>query len=167
MNKFVDNNEEAIECMFKLYPWEWLMSDEFGGFIGQSYITMFEPAWKMLLSNKGLLPVLWELYPGHKNLLPSYFEEARISGDYVRKPLLSREGANIEMLSKGQKIVTEGTYGNEGFIYQTVCELPRFNDRYAVVGSWIVNEFAAGIGIREDDSPITKNTSSFVPHYFV
>jgi glutathionylspermidine synthase len=167
INKFVDLGEEAIEYMFKLYPWEWLMSDEFGVNISQSAIALWEPAWKMLLSNKGILPVLWEMYPGHKNLLPCYFDESRISGDYVRKPLLSREGANIEMRTAGQKIVTDGTYGGEGFIYQAVSELPKFSGRYAVVGSWIVNDLAAGIGMREDDTPITKNTSNFAPHYFV
>jgi glutathionylspermidine synthase len=36
-----------------------------------------------------------------------------------------------------------------------------------VVGSWIIGDEAAGIGIREDESPITKNTSRFLPHYFV
>jgi glutathionylspermidine synthase len=30
----------------------------------------------------------------------------------------------------------------------------------------VVGEEAAGIGIREDDSPITRNSSRFVPHYF-
>jgi len=29
-----------------------------------------------------------------------------------------------------------------------------------------VGEEPAGIGIREDASPITRNTSRFVPHYF-
>ena len=35
-----------------------------------------EPPWKMLLSNKGILPVLWELYPGHPNLLEASFDYA-------------------------------------------------------------------------------------------
>jgi glutathionylspermidine synthase len=36
-----------------------------------------------------------------------------------------------------------------------------------VIGSWVIGGDPAGIGIREDDSPITKNTSRFLPHYFV
>jgi glutathionylspermidine synthase len=167
LNKFVDLDEEPIDFMFKLYPWEWLLDDEFGKYITPGFISLYEPAWKMALSNKGILPILWELYPGHKNLLPSYFDEAKLSGNYVKKPLFSREGANIEMRSSGQKIITDGTYGSEGYIFQAVSELPRFNGRYTVVGSWIVNGLAAGIGIREDDTPVTKNTSNFVPHYFV
>jgi glutathionylspermidine synthase len=37
---------------------------------------------------------------------------------------------------------------------------------HAVIGSWIVGDEPAGMGIREDDSPITRNTSRFVPHFF-
>ena len=44
-----------------------------------------EPVWKMMLSNKAILPVLWELFPGHPNLLPSFFD--RQGGTYVKKPL--------------------------------------------------------------------------------
>jgi glutathionylspermidine synthase len=121
----------------------------------------------MLLSNKGILPILWEMYPYHKNLLPCYFNAAVLGDDFVKKPIFSREGANIEMRRGGQSIVTDGTYGSEGYIYQGLSELPSFSGRYAVTGSWIVNGLSAGIGIREDETPITKNTSNFVPHYFI
>src|ERR1700690_1214804 len=66
IEKFVDLNDDAIEFMFKLYPWEWLLADEFGKYIRPAAIILFEPAWKMVLSNKGILPVLWEMFPGHK-----------------------------------------------------------------------------------------------------
>jgi glutathionylspermidine synthase len=164
--KFVDLEEETIDFLFKLYPWEWLLADDFGKYVKPDTITMFEPAWKMVLSNKGILPVLWAMYPGHKNLLPSYFDASRLGQSFVKKPLFAREGANIELLKDGKRVTTEGTYGGEGFIYQGIKELPEFDGRYPVIGSWIVNGLAAGIGIREDDTPITKNTSNFVPHYF-
>ena len=167
LNKFTDLGEEAIDFMFKLYPWEWLLNDEFGKNITPDTITLFEPAWKMVLSNKGILPILWEMYPYHKNLLPSYFNAAVLGDDFVKKPIFSREGANIEMMRGGKSLSTDGTYGSEGYIYQGISELPSFNGRYAVTGSWIVNGLSAGIGIREDETPITKNTSNFVPHYFI
>ena len=167
IEKFVDLNDDAIEFMFKLYPWEWLLADEFGKYIRPAAIILFEPAWKMVLSNKGILPVLWEMFPGHKNLLPSYFDQSKMGGSFVKKPLFAREGANIEFRRGASVISTEGTYGSEGFIYQELKELPSFDGRYPVIGSWIVNGLAAGIGIREDDTPVTKNTSNFVPHYFI
>ncbi len=167
IEKFVDLDDDAIEFMFKLYPWEWLLADEFGKYIRPDAIILFEPAWKMVLSNKGILPVLWEMFPGHKNLLPSYFDQSKMGDSFVKKPLFAREGANIELRRGASVISTEGTYGSEGFIYQELKELPSFDGRYPVIGSWIVNGLAAGIGIREDDTPVTKNTSNFVPHYFI
>ena len=89
----------------------------------------------------------------------------------MKKPLLSREGANISIHTAGGDIATGGDYGEEGFVYQAFHPLPNFaangEDNYMVVGSWIIGDEAAGIGIREDESPITKNTSRFLPHYFV
>jgi glutathionylspermidine synthase len=38
---------------------------------------------------------------------------------------------------------------------------------FPVIGSWVIGDAAAGIGIREDDGPITRNSSRFVPHYFL
>ncbi|MGO9379843.1 MAG: glutathionylspermidine synthase family protein [Dissulfurispiraceae bacterium] len=166
IEKFVDLDEEAIKFMFKLYPWEWLLADEFGKYIKPETITFFEPAWKMVLSNKGILPVMWEMFPGHKNLLPSYFDQSKLGNRFVKKPLFAREGANIELRREGTLIATEGIYGSEGYIFQDLKELPAFDGRYPVIGSWVVNGLAAGIGIREDDTPVTKNTSKFVPHYF-
>jgi glutathionylspermidine synthase len=61
---------------------------------------------------------------------------------------------------------TEGEYGAEGWIYQALAPLPRFGDDYALIGSWVVDGVPAGIGLREDHSRITRNTSRFVPHYF-
>ena len=165
--KFVDLQDEAINFLFKLYPWEWLLHDEFGKYIKQEAITLIEPAWKMVLANKGILPILWEMFPGHKNLLPSYYEPSPLGDNFVKKPFFSREGANIELRRKGTKVVTDGTYGGAGYVYQAVQELPEFQKRFAVVGSWVVNGLAAGIGIREDATPVTMNTSTFVPHYFI
>ena len=165
--KFVDLEEAAIDFMFKLYPWEWLLKDDFGKYIRPDCVTLFEPAWKMVLSNKGILPILWKMYSGHKNLLPCYFDQSPLGNNFVKKPLLSREGANIELRREGAQVITDGTYGSEGYVYQAVQELPEFKGRYAVVGSWIINGLASGIGIREDINPVTINTSNFVPHYFI
>jgi glutathionylspermidine synthase len=120
----------------------------------------------MLLSNKAILPVLWEMFPGHPNLLPASFEPGRFATDYVKKPLYSREGANVSINARGESIEAPGEYGEEGFIWQAYHPLPRFGANHCVIGSWIVGSEPAGIGIREDDSPITRNTSRFVPHYF-
>lgn len=164
--KFVDEFNLPIDWLVKLYPWEWLVREDFGPALLASAMKVIEPAWKMLLSNKAILVVLWELYPEHPNLLPAYYEPAPLGSSYVKKPKLAREGANVSLVESAMVQTTDGEYGAEGYVYQAVAPLPRFDDDYALIGSWIVGEQPAGIGIREDTSPITRNTSRFVPHYF-
>ncbi|HJY79383.1 MAG TPA: glutathionylspermidine synthase family protein [Burkholderiales bacterium] len=164
--RFVDLDDEPVRTLFKLYPWEWLVREEFGVHLGSTGMKVLEPAWKLLLSNKALLVALWHLYPGHANLLPAYFDADALPGEYVKKPLLAREGANVTLKTKDGELTEDGGYGGEGFVYQGVAKLPDFGGRYPVIGSWIVGDQPAGIGIREDASPITRNSSRFVPHYF-
>ena len=164
--RFVDVSEEGIATAFKLYPWEWMTREAFARQLTEAADTTrwIEPPWKMLLSNKGILPILWELFPDHPNLLAAYFDEWRLEA-YARKPLLSREGANVSLVMFGDEIAASGgEYGREGYVYQAIAPLPRFDGRTAVLGSWVVAGESAGVGIREDDGPITTNTSRFVPH---
>ena len=163
---FVDLEDGGICALFKLYPWEWMVREAFGTHLERSGMKLIEPPWKMILSNKGILPILWELFPDHPNLLPAYFEPGRIEGDSVEKPLYSREGANVTIRTQGATRHSVGTYGAEGHIHQAYAPLPNLGGGFVVIGSWIVGESAAGIGIREDSSPITRNTSRFLPHYF-
>lgn len=166
----LENNE--IKNIFKLYPWEWLTSEDekFSQFLLENSSTSWiEPPFKMLMSNKGILPILWELYPNHKNLLPAYFDDdikrATIKNNCAIKPILAREGANITLRGPRVSEQTEGTYTGKA-IYQELCPLPNFDGNYPVIGSWIIGQQAAGMGIRESDGLITTNKSRFVPHLF-
>jgi glutathionylspermidine synthase len=163
--RFVDLADRPIGALFKLYPWEWLLQDAFGKFVAGGTTRFVEPAWKMVLSNKGILAMLWEMFPGHPNLLPASLAEGTIAGTVVRKPLLSREGANIAVLGEGGARETHGPYRGP-YVWQAALPPPTFDGNHAVVGSWVIASQSAGIGIREDDGPITLNTSRFVPHYF-
>jgi len=163
---FVDMQKERIAMLFKLYPWEWMMDEKFAQYLPDEPWKVVEPAWKMILSSKAILPVLWELFPGHPNLLPAFFSPEPLGESYVRKPLRGREGANVLLRIAGQQVETDGEYGSEGFVYQQVCLPPNMGGKYPVIGSWIARDEAAGMGIRESDIPVTRNTSRFVPHYF-
>jgi len=142
---FVDLEEQAVARYFKLYPWEWMWHEEFAKHLELECCQFIEPMWKMLLSNKRLLPVLWELFPGHPNLLPAYFDpsgfkdgEARTG--YVRKPKLSREGSNIALVRNGAATEeTVGEYGEEGYVYQQAANIPEFDGNHPILGAWIVN----------------------------
>ncbi len=84
---FVDLDGRPIELSFKLYPWEWMFHDDFGKDIAKAPTRWIEPPWKAILSNKGVLPLLWEMFRGHPNLLPAFFEddpEAAQLGAFVR-----------------------------------------------------------------------------------
>ena len=166
LQTFVDLEEQPITELFKLYPWEFMMREDFAAHILKAKTRFVEPLWKAVLSCKGLLPILWELFPNHPNLLPAYFQPGNLTS-YAKKPLYSREGANIELVENGRLIAQDdGPYGAEGVIYQALCTLKAHDNRYPVVGAWVVHDSAAGMGIREDAQPITTNKSSFVPHYF-
>ncbi|MGZ3296589.1 MAG: glutathionylspermidine synthase family protein, partial [Xanthobacteraceae bacterium] len=166
---FVDLDDREIALAFKLYPWEWMFHDEFGARLAKAPTRWIEPPWKAILSNKGILPLLWEMFPDHPNLLPAFFEDdpnaASLGTSFVRKPLYSREGANIALVSDGVTVVEqEGPYGAEGFIRQAQALLPNFSGQYPVVGSWLVDHTPCGLSIREDENPITGNASRFLPH---
>ncbi|HKE21127.1 MAG TPA: glutathionylspermidine synthase family protein [Bryobacteraceae bacterium] len=167
---FVGPDDQELGAVFKLYPWEWMVREEFSKYLPTSSTVWIEPPWKMLLSNKGLLPVLWELYPRHPYLLEAHFDSPGLMISWVKKPLLGREGANITLHQPGSDFETPGDYGSEGFIYQALAALEYSSGVYPVVGSWVVGHeegsAAAGLGIRESSTPITTNLSQFVPHLF-
>jgi glutathionylspermidine synthase len=167
---FVGPDDRRLEAAFKLYPWEWMVREEFGKHLGAAGPIWIEPPWKMLLSNKGLLAVLWSLFPRHPNLLEASFDGPGLMMSWVKKPLLGREGANITMHQPGQDLETGGDYGAEGFVWQALAPLKPFDEVWPVLGSWAVGHeegnVSAGMGIRESDTPITVNRSRFVPHLF-
>lgn len=167
-NCFTDNLFEPIETIFKLYPYEWMLAEEFGPELiaTREQCWWIEPAWKMILSNKMILCVLHELFPRSPYILPCKTTKP-LTGDYVQKPIYSREGANVDIWINGRSVEkTGGEYGSEGFVYQQYAPLPEFNGNYPVIGSWVIGGEAAGMGIRESDGLITGNTSRFVPHFF-
>jgi glutathionylspermidine synthase len=165
---FTDTADMRIETLFKLYPLEDMVREEFGIHLQSTGTRIIEPIWKLLLSTKALLPVLWEMFPNHPNLLEAYFEDdprvARLGSSYVRKPFLSREGANVTIMSPEQNV---GRIEVEGYIRQQLQLLPQFGADWTVVGSWVIAGQPAGIGLREDATPITRDTSRFVPHFIL
>ncbi|AJT64862.1 glutathionylspermidine synthase family protein [Streptomyces chattanoogensis] len=171
--RFVDQRLRFIRACFKLYPWEWLATDDFGPYVqdtldnggGTGSTLWIEPAWKMLLSNKALLAVLWELFPGHPNLLPAYLdgprELARTKG-YAAKPLLGREGEGVTLHAPGAEPVLRAP--EDPCCYQELAPLPDFDGNRVVLGAWVVEGEAAGLGIRESAGPVTDEYARFLPH---
>ncbi|MER5947349.1 glutathionylspermidine synthase family protein [Streptomyces sp. NPDC001904] len=170
--RFVDNQLRFIRSCFKLYPWEWLTTDAFAEHVldtldnggGTGSTLWIEPAWKMLLSNKALLAVLWELYPDHPNLLPAYVDGPRdlaTTTGYVAKPLLGREGEGVTLHEPGS---VPTALPEEPCCYQELAPLPDFDGNRTVLGAWVVEGEAAGLGIRESAGLVTDGYARFLPH---
>jgi len=190
--------DRHLDVVFKLFPWEHMAHGDtsrdlfadmensgYGNTPYQGGTIWIEPPYKMLWSTKAILPVLWKLFgtdpERSKYLIPAWFadEKSVNSGDlkkgYARKPILSREGADITLvLPNGNKVDGEHQgYGDEGFIVQELALPPKFYrqdehiDVYTVLGVWMVDGEPAGMGIRESAGPITDNFANFVPHSVV
>ncbi len=181
--RFYDEEDQHIDVIFKLYPWEHMVHQEFGRAAFEDMerpngTYWIESPYKMLWSNKALLAVLWMLFKDDAEkaqyLLPAYFEEDApdMPVGYARKPLLSREGANISLVAPdGTELVEviDKEYGEEGFILQELAQPPIFtSDEYGIVhpvlGIWMIDGEPAGMLIRESASPVTDDFANFVPH---
>jgi len=167
---FCTPDGQPINNIFKLYPWEWLLHEEFNDMLypKRDHTMWVEPPYKAILSNKMLLVYLHKLFPDHPNILPAFFDTPEgIGGAYVKKPVFGREGSNV-LIAKNREILeqTKGEYGEEGFVYQEYFEIPKFSGNTPVIGSWLIGGVSAGIGVKETVGLIHGNLSKFVPHYF-
>ena len=188
--QFADDASRVIGTLFKLYPWEDMLRDDFAAHLQSSGTRFIEPPWKAVLSNKGILPLLWQIAPGHPNLLPAFFlddvrdaltggspapavaesfaaAEAGLRAGHVTKPIFSREGAGVTITENGRTTAETGddSYSHHPMIVQGLAPLPEFDGFHPVVGAWIVGEACCGIGLREDRARITHNLSRFKPHF--
>ncbi|TQL02450.1 glutathionylspermidine synthase family protein [Cellulomonas sp. SLBN-39] len=165
-DELVDLAGERIDTCFKLYPWENMLREPFGAHVmaDPDGVRWVEPLWKVVVSNKALLAALWHLYPGHPHLLPAYLDDPGPLTAWVAKPLHGREGDAIRVHAPGVELTTPGTYGGEGLCYQAWNPLPDLDGHKAVIGSWVVGDHAAGIGVRESDGWVTDWYARFVPH---
>ncbi len=163
---FADTLGIPIRQIFKLYPWEWMIREEFGRHILQAPTRWIEPPWKMILSCKSILPLLYEKFPDCPYLLPASF--GPLEGNYVRKPIHAREGSNIQVVLDGEvRSQTEGPYTEGPYVYQQLAPLRPHDGHYPIFGSWVIYGTACGVGIRESDNIITTNTSRFLPHQMI
>jgi len=167
--RFTDLDDGVIGTLFKLYPIEDMFAEQFGPALPDSGLQLIEPPWKSILSNKGILSLLWERFPNHPNLLAARDADGgALPEGWVEKPFFSREGSNIRMnLPGGGQLSSDGPDLDGPRIWQQYHALPEFDGQFPLLGSWVVADRPAGIGMREDRTRITRNTSHFLPHVIV
>lgn len=177
----VDGRGERINCLFKLYPWETLIKEDLAlcgdsplaTLIRAGKTTFIEPSWKAILSNKAVLPIMWQIASGNAFLAESYLDDNSKQADslrarpHVRKPIFGREGGSVSIQLHGQSetVSRPSQYGEEGYILQEYHKLATYHNYHVVLGSWVVDNQPAGMGMRADKNLITGNTAHFIPHY--
>jgi glutathionylspermidine amidase/synthetase len=127
-------------------------------------IKVIEPLWKVITSNKGLLPVLWTMYPNHPLLLHSEWtltDELKRE-PFVKKPIVGRCGHNVTLYeNSGDSVIDEtmGKFSARDSVYQQMFQLANYDGYHPIIGSWIIHDHFAGFCIREDQKLITDANS--------
>jgi glutathionylspermidine synthase len=163
-------NEEMYEYWFKLIPWEDIAVDEgelaliLEDILKNQKAIILNPAYTLLFQSKGILKILWDLFPNHPLLLESSFEP--LSGKkYVSKPCFGREGENVTIYNALGEVIEkkDGIYGSNKLIYQEYTQLNEddFSNSYQA-GVFFAYE-GCGLGFRRGGK-IIDNMSKFVSH---
>jgi glutathionylspermidine synthase len=164
---------ENYELWFKLIPWEDIALEEpdlarlLTRIVLNRKAIIFNPAYTLIFQSKGLLKILWDLYPGHPLLLESSFEplEGKMQ---VKKPFFGREGESVAILEGDGTVVVDlpGEYDAFPPLYQEYVELPRDSEgRKYQAGLFFAYE-SCGLGYRRGGE-IMNNLSKFVGHVVV
>jgi len=167
--RFVDLDDRPVELAFKLYPWEWMFHDAFRRTACDRADALDRAAVESDSVQQGYPSAavgdVSEPSEPAAGLFRGRSERSQARHILCQETALFAEGANVALVSAGTTLVEQqGPYGAEGFIRQAMAPLPNFSDQYAVLGSWLVDHTPCGLSIREDENPITGNTSRFVPH---
>jgi glutathionylspermidine synthase len=166
----ISKDNELFEFWFKLIPWEDIAIDE-----GELAVTLTEiiankkaiicnPAYTLLFQSKGIMKILWDLYPNHPLLLETSFEPLE-NTKQVEKMCFGREGANMAIVNEDNslELKTDGPYENFKPIYQEFVEFPKDeNGDHYQAGVFYAYE-ACGLGFRKGGI-ILDNMSKYVGH---
>jgi glutathionylspermidine synthase len=163
-------NDENYELWFKLIPWEDIALEEsdlamlLTNIIKNQKAIIFNPAYTLLFQSKGLLKILWDLYPNHPLLLETSFEPLA-NQKQVEKPIFGREGGSVSIIDEyNQKVEFEdGEYDNHKMVYQVYTDLATDSKGNSYQAGVFYAYEACGLGFRKGGK-ILNNMSKFVGH---
>ena len=165
----IDKNKNSYDIWFKLFPWEELSleHDEILAVLSSSKsFKTINPAYTLLYQSKGMLKVLYDLFPDSPYLLKSSF--TALEEKYVKKPCFGREGANIEIVDADKKVLlsTDGIYDNFKVVYQEYVDFVRDEKgRYYQAGVFFSDE-PCGLSFRRGEE-ILDDMSEFIGHIVI
>eukprot|EP00656_Telonema_subtile_P040422 TRINITY_DN4549_c0_g1_i2.p1 TRINITY_DN4549_c0_g1~~TRINITY_DN4549_c0_g1_i2.p1 ORF type:complete len:247 (-),score=52.82 TRINITY_DN4549_c0_g1_i2:6-746(-) len=173
----VDQEGEVVRSVWKTWAWETIFDQlsapnghlQVADVVLAEGVQTYEPLWTAIPNNKAILPVLWELFPGHRYLLRSEFALSEtLKGSpagYVQKPIVGRCGQGVTMVgTDGRVVASLGTtrFAEKDSVYQELRQLPRTAAGSVLVCPWIIGGRAAGLVLRVDKSLITTVDSPIV-----
>ncbi|HEY9128989.1 MAG TPA: glutathionylspermidine synthase family protein [Sulfurovum sp.] len=162
--------DKNYELWFKLIPWEDIALEEsdlamlLTNIIKNQKAIIFNPAYTLLFQCKGILKILWDLYPNHPLLLETSFEPLA-SKKQVKKPVFGREGSSVSILDENANVVetAQGDYDNHKMVYQAYTQLPTDTEGRSYQAGVFYAYEACGLGFRKGGK-ILNNMSKFVGH---
>ena len=165
-----DSKDEAYEYWFKLYPWEDIGIDEgelsiiLDNIMQNQKAIILNPAYTLLFQSKGMLKVLYDLYPDSPYLLKT--SDQPLDGiSYVEKKMFGREGANTKIVDANGNVIEEksGEYESHKSIYQEYVEFPQDSKGLSYQAGVFFAYEACGLSFRRGGK-ILDNMSKFVGH---
>ncbi|SFV66466.1 Similarity with glutathionylspermidine synthase, group 2 [hydrothermal vent metagenome] len=156
-DKVVDELENTYDFWFKLYPWEEMLEPQDG-----LTTSILNPAFTLLYQSKGMLAILYELFPDSPYLLKTSFEP--IKEKYVKKRMFGREGANIDIVENGKVLKhTDGIYEEYKAVYQEYVSFVKDSDANHYQAGVFYSDGACGLGFRRG-AEILDDMSQFIGH---
>lgn len=165
-----DENENNYEFWFKLFPWEDLAIEEgdltliLKGIIDNRKAILLNPAYTLMFQSKGMLKILYDLFPNSPYLLETSFNPLK-NKKQIEKKIFGREGENCHIFDDNGKTIAkkEGEYEHHKSVYQEFIDYPQDeNGLYYQAGVFFAYE-SCGLSYRRGDI-ILDDDSKFVGH---
>lgn len=187
--QLIDADKRVVECVWKTWAWETALDQlreeseqqalipirtghpegevRLVDVLLRPEITVFEPLWTLIPSNKAILPILWQLFPDNPYLLDTDFTVTpRLAqSGYAVKPIAGRCGSNIGLVDHKDNVLdeTSGQFDHQENIYQELWCLPKVANRYIQVCTFTVGGHYGGCCLRSDPTLVIKKESDIEP----
>lgn len=161
---------DNFDFWFKLVPYEYIGNEEpelaemLTDIIARDLAVLINPPYALLFQSKGIMKVLWDLFPGHPLLLATSWQP--IPGRRcMEKKTFSREGDNIIMRDEKGNALEErpGPYDSYRSVFQEYTDLNGDEQNRLYQAGVFFSYEPCGIGFRREKG-IIHNHSQFVGH---
>lgn len=171
--EFGEENYRKYDFWYKMIPWDFILFEEpelfdiLDNLVQKEEVIILNPAFTMLMQNKGLLKTIYDLAPDNKYLLKAAYTPAAFPDlKFVKKPFFGRMGENIKMYDGNEKPVyeTEGDYGTSPCIYQELTRLNFDMEGYRYQPSVFWANGPTAFCFRRQDDLVVDDDAEFIGH---